>query len=345
MIRAAGRVAAAGLAAFALAALAGCTTKVAYVRLREPLERDRIRGVEVVAVLPFRNQSRDAGAPGIFESAIRNALTGSFEIAERKHLPELNMERGFNQSDLIDPRTRRKLQVSGADAVIVGEVQKYEAVEQRGTETVQVPVVDRVVRYNAEGKPVTFYRTRMVAEQRPYVQVSAQVAVSVHMVRLRDGQTLVSHADHRSVQDRGGGASGRPLRKVASGGELLAQLKNEVCQPFLAKVIRTQVCETRILDKFWGGGVEAAENGDWDVASRYFWARHRADPDDAAALNNVAVCIEAEAARRGDLDLMRKAVEYYKNALAGDYRTIYSKNLRRARSVLAEMERFAGSGG
>jgi hypothetical protein len=334
-----------GLLACALAALAGCTTEVQYLRLREPLERERIRNVKVVAVLPFRNRSRDSGASGIFESAIRNALTGSFQISERKHLAELNVERGFNQSDLVDPRTRQKLKVMGADAVVVGEVQKYETMEQRGVETVQVPVQDRMVRYNARGQPRVYYQTRMVTQRRPYLQVSAQVAAAIHMVRLSDGQTLVSHADHRSLQDRGGGASNRSIRAVKSGGEMLAQLKDQVVHPFLAKVIRTKVMERRVLDKYWGAGVEAAENGDWDVAGRYFWARHLEDPSDAAGLNNVAVCIEAEATRKRKLELMRKAVEYYQKALAAEYRKLYSKNLRRARAVLAEMERVAASDG
>jgi len=326
----------AALALLAVLALAGCTTTVTYVRIREPLEKDRIRGVKVVAVMPFRNRSGDAGAAGVVESAVRAGIQDSFTVVERQDLKKLAMERALHESDLVDPDTRKKLRLTGADTAIVGQVSKYEHRERRGYENVQVPVTEqRVVWRN--GRRYTVSVVRMQTVRKPYLRVTATASAAMHVIDLSNGTTLVSHAATLSARDHGGGAGRRSIASVRGGNEMLNGLTQQIIQAFLAKIVKTRVEERRVLDKYWGDGVNAAENGDWKIASKYFWARYLKDEDSAEALNNIAVCIEATA--ENDPAKLRKAIELYERALELDYENLYSRNLRRAQAVLDDVLR------
>jgi hypothetical protein len=322
--------------------LAGCTTQVTYTRTREPLEKERLRNVRVVAVLPFRNTSGDPGAPGLVEARILAGIKDSFRTLSRKHVNELAMERAFGESDLVDPATRQKIRNTGADTAICGEVMKFRSYERRGVESVQVPQPVREVYTDNQGRRRVRWITRMVTVPKPYLRVTATAAVAIHVVRLSDSATLVSHAASRSLRDQGGGASGGSINRVRSGDELLQEALDGILRGFLAKVVKTEVVETRTLDKYVGDGVEAAENGDWEIASRIFWAKYLKDKEDPATLNNVAVCIEATAGN--DPARQRKAIELYRQALEIDYDDLYSRNLRAARSVLAEVLRHQTDG-
>ena len=320
----------------AVLALAGCTSTVTYVRIREPLEKDRISNVKVVAVMPFRNRSGDAGAAGVVGSAVRAGIHDSFTVVERQDLKKLAMERALHESDLVDPNTRKKLRLTGADTAIVGEVSKYEHHESRGYENVQVPVTEqRVVWRN--GRRYTVSVVRMQTIRKPYLRVTATASAAMHVIDLSNGTTLVSHAATLSERDQGGGAGRRSIGSVRGGNEMLNGLMQQIIHGFLAKIVRTRVEECRVLDKYWGDGVNAAENGDWKIASKYFWARYLKDEDSAEALNNIAVCIEATA--ENDPAKLRKAIELYEKALELDYENLYSKNLRRAQAVLDDVLR------
>ena len=319
-----------------LAALAGCTTKVTYVRVREPLEKERLTNVQVVAVMPFRNRTRDRGAVGVVESAVRAGVQTGFTVVERAEIEKLMMERALHESDLVDPATRKKLQLTGADTAVVGEVSKYEFHEQRGYETVQVPVPEqRVVWRNGRRHTETVMRMQTV--RKPYLRVTATASAAMHVVDLRTGRTLVSHALTLTQKDRGGGTGRKSISNVRSGPEMLADLTDQIIRGFLAKVVNTEVEECRVLAKYWGDGVRAAKNGDWKIASTYFWARYLKDQESPKAMNNIAVCIEATA--ENDPAKLRRAIELYEAALERDYEDLYSKNLRRARAVLDDVLR------
>lgn len=324
------------LALLAALALAGCTTRVTYVRIREPLEKDRIRGVKVVAVMPFHNRSGDAGAAGVVESAIRAGIQDSFTVVERQDLAKLAMERALHESDLVDPNTRKKLRLTGADTAIVGQVSKYEHRERRGYENVQIPVTEQHVVWR-NGRKYTVSVVRMQTIRKPYLRVTATASAAMHVIDLSNGTTLVSHAATLSARDQGGGAGRRSIGSVQGGNEMLNGLTQQIIHGFLSKIVNTRVEESRVLDKYWGDGVKAAENGDWKIASKYFWARYLKDEDSPAALNNIAVCIEATA--KNDPAKLRKAIELYEKALELDYENLYSKNLRRAQAVLDDVLR------
>ena len=331
------------VALLVLAALSGCTTQVSYVRVREPLEEERIRDVKVVAVLPFRNTSGDPGASGIVESAILAGIQDFFKAFGRKHTRELEMERGFNESDMVDPSTRQKVRMTGADTAICGEVMKHEFRERRGVENIRVPRVVQEVYFDNRGRKHVRLVTHMALEPRPYLRVTATASIAIHVIRLADGATLVSYSKTLSAKDQGGGASDRTIASVEAGSEMLNRLTAEALHGFLAKIIKTRVIEHRTLDKYWGDGVKAAENGDWEIASRYFWARYLKNKDRAQTLNNVAACIEATA--DNDPVKIEKAVELYKKALELDYEDIYSRNLKAAQAVLDEVRRHTEASG
>jgi hypothetical protein len=324
-------------ALLALALLAGCSTQVTYVRTRGPLRHDRIRDVKVVAVLPFRNASRDRGAAGVVESAVLAGIKDHFKAFGRKYVRQLVEERRFNQSDLVDPATRQTIRLSGADTAICGEVMQYSHDTRQGYEVVDVPVRERVVTRDKRGRKRVRYVTRFVPRRRPFLRVTAAVSIAIHMVRLSDGATLVSHAQTLAAAEQGGGASGRGTYNVPAGPEILGRLTTQVVDGFLAKVIETRVIERRTLDKYFGDAAKAAENGDWDLASRLFWALYQRNPDSAGLNNDVAVCIEATA--KNDPAKLRQAVRLYEKALELDYETMYSRNLRRARAVLQDVLR------
>ncbi|MFH1731351.1 MAG: CsgG/HfaB family protein [Planctomycetota bacterium] len=328
----------AALALLAALALAGCTSTVTYVRIREPLEKDRISNVKVVAVMPFRNLSGDTGAAGIVGSAVRAGIQDSFTVVERQNVEKLAMERALHESDLIDPNTRQKLRLTGADTAIVGEVSKYEHHERRGYENVQVPVTEQHVVWR-DGRRSTVSVVRMQTVRKPYLRVTATASAAIHVVDLSNGTTLVSHAATLSARDQGGGAGRKSIGSVQGGNEMLNGLTQQIIHAFLAKIVRSRVEERRVLDKYWGDGVNAAKNGDWKIASKYFWARYLKDEDSAEALNNIAVCIEATA--ENDPAKLRKAIELYEKALELDYENLYSANLRRAQAVLDDVLRAA----
>jgi len=319
------------------AVLGGCTTQVSYVRVREPLEKGRLTGVEVVAVLPFRNTSGDAGAGGVVESMVRSALHKGFTVAGRRDLRRLAMERSLQESDLIDPDTRREVRMTGADAAVLGEVSKYECRERTGHEDIRTTVREPRVTHDRHGRRRVTTVERVLLVRRPTLRVTATVSVSISLVRLSDGTALVGHAQTLTFTDRGGGSSRKEISQVQPGDELLNRLTQTVVGGFLVKVVPTPVTESRRLDRYWGDGVDAAENGDWEIASRVFWAEYLENRDDPAALNNVGVCIEAVAGNSPAK--LRKAVEFYEGALELDYEDIYSENLRRAEAVLDEVLR------
>jgi len=332
---------AAALALCVLAALAGCTSKVTYVRIREPLEKERIRRVKVVAVMPFRNRSGTQGADGVVESAVRSGVQDGFTVVERREIEKLAMERALHESDMVDPSTRKKLQLIGADTAIIGEVSQYGFRERRGYENVQVPVPEQRVVWR-HGRKETIFVTRMQTIRKPFLRVTASASAAIHVIDLRNGTTLVSHSLTLTRTDYGGGAGRKNIGSVQGGPDMLNDLMGQIIHGFLAKVVKTRVPEKRTLDKYWGLGVKAAENGDWKIASRYFWARYLKDQESPGRMNDIAVCIEATA--DNDPAKLRKAIELYEGALERDYENIYSKNLRRARVVLYEVERAAEAG-
>jgi hypothetical protein len=248
------------LALALLAATVGCTTRVSFVRVREPLEQQRIRDVRVVAVLPFRNRSREPGASGLFESAVIAGVQDAFTLADRRNVEAITREQEFNASDLVDPKTRQRIQMTGADTAIVGEVHQYRVSEERGTEPVQQTYVVPEV-YFQNGKRLVRYVMRTRTVPAAYLRVTAQVGISLQMIRLSDGTTIVSHSANLSDSDQGGGASSRDIARVRSGGQMLNAMSAAAVQGFLSKVVRTRVTERRTLDKYWGEGVTAAENG------------------------------------------------------------------------------------
>ena len=326
----------AGLAFLTLAALAGCTTRVSYVRAREPLEKDRIRSVKVVAVMPFRNRSADPGGASVVDSAVRAGIQDSFTVVERHDLKKLAMERALHESDLVDADTRKKLRLTGADTAIVGVVSKHGYRERRGYENVQVPVPEqRIVWRN--GRQYTITVIRMQTIRKPYLRVTATASFAMHVIDLSNGTTLVSHAATLAASDQGGGASSKNIGSMRGGNEMLNELSRQIVHGFLAKIVKTRVREHRVLEKYWGDGVKAAKNGDWEIASRYFWARHLKDQDSPKTINNIAVCIEATAAN--DPAKLRRAIWLYEKALELDYESRYSDNLRGARDVLDEVLR------
>jgi len=328
----------AGLAFLTLLALAGCTTRVTYVRAREPLEKDRIRNVKVVAVMPFRNRSADPGGASVVDSAVRAGVQDSFTVVERHDLKKLAMERALHESDLVDPDTRKKLRLTGADTAIVGVVSKHEYRERKGYENVQVPVPEqRIVWRNGRKRTITVIRMQTV--RKPYLRVTATASFAMHVIDLSNGTTLVSHAATLTASDQGGGAGSKNIGSVRGGNEMLNALTRQIIHGFLAKIVKTQVQERRVLAKYWGDGVKAAKNGDWEIASRYFWARYLKDQDSPKTMNNIAVCIEATAAN--DPAKLRRAIGLYEKALELDYESRYSNNLRRARYVLDDVLRSA----
>jgi len=318
-----------------LALFAGCTTQVGFVRTREPLEKDRIRDVRVVAVLPFRNTSNAPGAAGIMRAAIEAGLHKSFRVVDRTNLRQLEMERGFNESDLVDPETRHKVRMTGADTVICGEVMKHACTEQTGFENVREVVPEQSYYIDNQGRRRVRTTVRTVIVPKQYLRVQATVSVAVQMVRLADGAVLVSHSGTLSARDQGGGSSRRSISDVRAGGEMLDELTGSVINSFLVSVVRTKVTEYRRLNKYWGDGVNAAQNGDWEIASRYFWARYLKDRDSAKTMNNIAVCIEATA--DSDPARLREAIGLYRRAIELDYEDLYSENLHRAEAVLGEV--------
>lgn len=328
----------AGLASVILLALAGCTTRVTYIRIREPLEKDRIRNVKVVAVMPFRNQSADPGGASVVESAVRAGVQDSFTVVERQDLQKLAMERALHESDLVNADTRKKLRLTGADTAIVGVVSKHGYRERKGYENVQVPVPEQHVTWQNGRKRVTTV-VRMQTVRKPYLRVTATASFAMHVIDLSNGTTLVSHAATLTASDQGGGVSSKGIGSMRGGNEMLNELTEQIIRGFLAKIVKTQVQERRVLDKYWGDGVEAAENGDWEIASHYFWAKYWKDKDSPKTMNNIAVCIEATAAN--DPAKLRWAIELYGKALELDYEDLYSDNLRRARRVLEDALRSA----
>jgi curli biogenesis system outer membrane secretion channel CsgG len=322
----------------ALFALAGCTTEITFVRIREPLQKERIRNVKVVAVLPFRNRSRERGAGDIVSSAVMTGIQDGFKLVDRKNVEAIVREREFNASDLVDRGTRQKIGLTGADTAIVGEVSKYDYTEQQGTELVEKMFYEPQTYYhNGQRRIRHVVKTRMVP--KPYRRVTASAALTIQMIDLSNSTVLVSHTVNVSRSDRGGGASRRGINQVRSGNELLAGLAAGAVHGFVSKVVRTKVVERRRLDKYWGKGVAAAENGDWSIASYYFWRCYWHNKNSAKEMNNIAVCIEATAGSR--ILNLRKAVEYYQKALTLDYNDVYSTNLRRAKAVLNEALRHA----
>lgn len=322
-----------------LALLSGCTTQVGFVRAREPLEKDRIRDVHVVAVLPFRNTSSDPGAAGIMRSAIESGLHKSFRVVDRMNVRQLEMERGFNESDLVDPETRHKVRMTGADTVICGEVMKHESREQTGFENVREVVPEQSYYIDNEGRRRVRTKVRTVIVPKQYLRVQATVSVAIQVIRLTDGAVLVSHSRTMSARDQGGGTSRRNISDVQAGSEMLDELTRSAINSFLVRVVRTDVTEYRRLNKYWGDGVRAAKNGDWEIASRRFWARYLKDRDSAKTMNNIAVCIEATA--DNDPVRIREAIELYRRAIELDYEGLYSENLHRAEAVLEEVLRHA----
>ncbi len=317
--------------------LAGCTTQVTYVRTREPLEKERIHGVEIVAVLPFKHTSGEPGAAGITESRVEAAIQGSFKVVDRKNVRQLGMERGFNESDMVDPRTRQEIRMTGADSVICGEVSKYESVKQSGCENVREVVPEYSYYTDNRGRRQRRMTYRVAIVPKEFLRVEVTASISMKLIRLADGSVLVSHAQTLTAKDQGGGTSSKSIASVKTGGEMLNDLSRRIVAGFLAKIIRTDVVEHRTLDKYWGDGVKAALNGDWDVASRYFWDRYLRDKDSAEALNNIAVCIEATA--KNNPQKIRKAIALYRKAVELDYESTYSKNLSRAEAMLDEVLR------
>ncbi len=330
------------LALVLLAATVGCTTRVSFVRVREPLEQQRIRDVRVVAVLPFRNRSREPGASGLFESAVIAGVQDAFTLADRRNVEAITREQEFNASDLVDPKTRQRIQMTGADTAIVGEVHQYRVSEERGTEPVQQTYVVPEV-YFQNGKRLVRYVMRTRTVPAAYLRVTAQVGISLQMIRLSDGTTIVSHSANLSDSDQGGGASSRDIARGRSGGQMLNAMSAAAVQGFLSKVVRTRVTERRVLDKYWGEGVTAAENGDWVIASHYFWERYWRNKQHAGANNNIAVCIEATANNR--ISHLQMAVAYYKKALELDYQSLYSRNLQSAQALLEEVQRHVRASG
>ena len=323
------------LALIFFTALAGCTTQVSYVRTREPLEKERIRDVRVVAVLPFRNTSGRGGAAGIVESAIESGIQGFFKVVDRSHIRQLMMEQRLSESDIVNPETRQKIRTTGADTVICGQVMKYKCRERRGHENVREMVPQHSFYTDNQGRRrmITTYRTIIVPKE--YLRVEATAAAAVKVIRLSDGAVLVSHTAALSDKDQGGGISGKSISRVEAGSAMLDRLMHEIIRGFLSKVVRTHVTEYRMLDKYCGDGVKAAKNGDWEISSRYFWARYLKNQKSSQTKNNIAVCIEATA--KNDPEKIRKAVQFYEEALELDYEKIYSRNLRRAKAVLNEV--------
>ncbi len=331
----------AGLALLALIALAGCTTRVTFVRIREPLEKDRIRNVKVVAVMPFRNRSSDSGAASMVQSAVRAGVQDSFTVVERHDLQKLAMERALHESDLVNADTRKKLRLTGADTAIVGVVSKHRYRERRGYENVEVPMPEQVVTWR-NGRKITSTVIRMRIVRKPYLRVTVTASFAMHVIDLSNGTTLVSHAMTLTATEQGGGLSSKSIRNMRGGSAMLNELSGQIIGGFLAKIVKTKVVEHRRLKKYWGDGVEAAENGDWEIASHYFWAKYWRDKDSPKTMNNIAVCIEATA--DNDPAKLRWAIDLYEKALERDYDDLYSTNLRRARRVLDDALRSAPSG-
>ena len=331
----------AGLALLALLVLAGCTTHVTFVRIREPLEKDRIRNVKIVAVMPFRNRSSDPGGASVVQSAVRTGVQDSFTVVERQDLQKLAIERALHESDLVSADTRKKLRLTGADTAIVGVVSKYGYRERRGYENVQVPVPEqRIVWRNGRKYTVTVIRMQTI--RKPYLRVTATASFAMHVIDLSNGTTLVSHAMTLTATDQGGGAGSKKIRNMRGGSAMLNELSGQIIGGFLAKIVKTRVAEYRRLDKYWGDGVAAAKNGDWEIASHYFWAKHWKDKNSPKTINNIAVCIEATA--NNDPAKLRWAIDLYEKALELNYNGLYSQNLRRARNVLDDVLRSAPAG-
>jgi hypothetical protein len=273
--------------------LCGCA-QTAKFQVWRPAELD-VAGIQRLAVLDFRGES-NSGQMARSDLVARLWESGFYDLVDPTELNAVvrtsanDTEGDGNIAGALD--VGRRL---GVDAILVGRVVRYRAVDElrreRGVHAVQTDPRSRELD-RATGVGGVGYH------DRPFGKRDVYLALSFELIDVRTGQVRARReASYRADEDVHNGQGYLPAKEavIAEMTERWAKEMSELLTPHLIPY------ETELATATWGGaageirrGNSHATNGNWEKAALFYQTALTLDSKSDAAMYNLAL---ARAAR------------------------------------------------
>jgi hypothetical protein len=301
----------------------GCTpaARVTIDRLAPPLVD--VSGIKDVAVLPFADRTPDGNLGALAGDRLVSVLvsTGRYRVMKTEEMQRLLDKAGIHFFYPPDPATVREIgSVLKSDALLYGEVQKFQVKEESDLITVREPVWtgeyvrDRkgtvVSDVDEEGRviPRKRYEKRLVEKNR--LRRYAVLDIHYRMADSFHGNAILAETESESGSWEATGEA--QIAQLPGREAIFDLLVDRTTKNFVRNIAPHPIEEERILEfgtfHATGLGVELAKNGLWNEAAEKWIQATKAKPGESAAYYNLGVAFE----RRGAFDLAHKA---YQNAL------------------------------
>ena len=314
------------LLVFAIAAC-GCA-HTAPITAWQPAAID-VSGLNHVVVLGFSGEHGDAVASALTSELWENEF---YTLVDRSELQPV-MQAGFDAdapadvNSLIEPA-----KAAGIDGIIVGDVVEYRC-DDRVFESTEVGFLNRSKEDSTGEEDLNGFGL----SQKQTLQREATVTIAFRLVDVNTGEVRASkrvskHFDGQLIDGQG---------TLPPSGAILDDLLTECVDEIVQMLAPHSVpCSMKLATCDWftrgrrhvARGVKAAENGDWDTAREEWQAALDKNPENDAALFNLALAAAADAN-------FEEAEEFAMEALRLRHKPCYAKGveeIRRHRTAFEE---------
>ena len=306
-------------------------------------------GVKKIAIADFQGQDRSGSQ---IATMIQSYLmqTQHFDIMERDKLNRILDEQNLGMSGIVDEASAARVgQLLGVDALIFGEVTKYEVPpDQRRVKKVKekkhtgkYETVTEIDKKTGKKKKKRQEIVEDVWVEREYFVRSGTVAINFRVVSVENGKLLAAHSDSKSYDSEKEPQSffasltneQKPLKPQ---GEILSDLSEAICKKFVRMIAPYYVTENRTIEPGEGSievGKNYATSGLWPEAIEAWTTAIREQPQIPAGYYDLGLAFEIQ----GDYD---RAEASYKKALGLKQKKLYMDAVARIRQLKKEQEKL-----
>lgn len=315
--------------AFLVFAVAACgCAHTARISAWQPAAID-VSGLNHVVVLGFSGEHGDAVASALTSELWENEF---YTLVDRSELQPV-MQVGFDSAgsndvkSLIDPA-----KAAGIDGLIVGDVVEYRC-DDRVFESTDFRFLNRS-KEDADGEEDV---NGFGLSQKQTLQREATVTIAFRLVDVNTGEVRASKRVSKHFEGRLVDGQGELPPSGAILDDLLTQCVDEIVQMLAPHSVP---CSMKLATSDWltrgrrhvARGIKAAEKGDWKTARDEWLAALEENPENDAALFNLALAAAADAK-------YEQAEEYAMQALRLRHKPCYAKGveeIRRHRTAFEE---------
>ena len=272
-----------------LLASVGCSSMAVVIR-SEPTVSPKLSNVRRLAVLGLRSNSQLVSADHLV-----SILTGQiielnyYQVVERAQMDRLLQEHGFQLSAMVDENTAVRVgRILAVDAVIYGEISSARVRTERGVKNV------------AKALP----NGQMIHEPQQTAVKRGVASVELRLVKVETAEIVASLSKSDEIVEP---PFGEAIGEADIGGlgtdeSIAREIIENLCGEFVDKITPYVSSGTRYVHKGDGDAMARAylfaSKGLWDKATAAWLKEAKADPNNAAACNDLGVAYERGGSRQ-----------------------------------------------